>query len=399
MRSRRQRVLLLVLAVVIPVCLFQSATAQTWDAPAHSLAEKIVARAQSRSAVSLDVRNVSSLPSGGVADVRRAVENQLRALGVRLVNPEQAVDEVRLTLSENVRGYLWVAEVGHGDSWDVVMTTAAALPVPERAVLPLVLRRVPLISEPERILDVGGDPAGSLLVLDEEKVASFKLENGRWTLQESAPITHPHPWPRDLRGRLVRRPDGSFAAYLPGVQCSGTVHPQLTATCAENDDPWPLATDPPVNAFFGAARNFFNGTLVAQAGDAHLPPFFSAAMLSPGATWAVAAQDGTARLVGARGELLATMPGWGSDLAMVRSNCGAGTQLLATRAGDYGLPDAVQVYEFVNREAEEAGLPVEFSGPVAALWPAPDSTSAAVVAHNLKTGHYEAFTLSIACGR
>ena len=82
MSSLSQRVFL---ASFIALVLAIPAAAQEWDAPAREMAEKIIARAQSRSGLSLTVKNISSLPPARAAEVQRALESALRSRGVSLV--------------------------------------------------------------------------------------------------------------------------------------------------------------------------------------------------------------------------------------------------------------------------------------------------------------------------
>ena len=373
--------------------------AQVPPQSAQEFADKIVAHVQSRSAVTLTTKNISSLSSAAAADAQRIIESQLRARGVRLVEADRAVEEIRITFSENARGYLWIAEIGHGDSWEVVMLPVAGTGVGQ-ASSQLVLRRVSLISQAEPILDVDGDERSGLLVLSADRLTLYAMQNGRWTPGATAAITHQRPFPRDLRGRVVLSRDGSYIARLPGILCSGATQPQLTANCQETDDPWPLNFDPPMSGFFNAARNYFTGALV-PAQEAKLPPFYAAAALvqPAGVTWLFSGVDGVTRLVGSMG-LVGSIPNWGSDLTVLRSNCGSGTQAIASRATDFNSLDALQAYEFANGQPSEAGAPLEFAGPITALWPvASDSTRAVAVARNLKTGMYEAFSISIACSR
>lgn len=402
MPSRSQPVFfLLPLALLVALSLTIPAAAQQWDEPARELAEKIVARTQSRTALSLTVKNISSLPQSRVAEVERALESELRRRGVSLAVPEQAMEQARVTLSENTAGYLWVAEVGHDDSWDVVMVQTL-LPAPAaQPPAALVLRRTLLWSQPEPMLDViaGGD--GGLMVLGRDSVSLYRVQDRKGQLAAAVPLTHSLPWPRDLRGRLVLQAEGSFRAYLPGVQCSGAMQPQLNLACLESDDPWLLS--PEVNAFFTSHRNFFTGAVKlarsSEAGD--LGAFYSAATFPQGERgfWIVAFTSGAARLINAQGQAVTTFPGWGSDLAGIASDCGSGWMVLATRAADSTLPDLLAAYEIVNRDAVQAASPLEFAGPITALWSAADSRSATVIAHNLKTGNYEAFSVSVACGR
>jgi len=373
--------------------------AQVQTQPAQGFADKIVARVQSRSAVTLTIKNISSLSNAAVADAQHIIEAQLRARGVRLVEPDRAVEEARITFSENSRGYLWVAEIGHDESWDVVMMPVAAA-TSERGSSTFVLRRVPMIAQPEPILDVDGDERSGLLVLSGDRLTLHSSQSGRRTAGQNVAIMHQHPFPRDLRGRVVLSRDGSYVAHLPGVVCNGVTQPQLTANCQETDDPWPLSFDPPMSGFFGASRNFFTGALV-PAQEGKLPPFYTATSLvqPTGVTWLFSGVDGVTRLVGMTG-LVGSIPGWGSDLAVLRSNCGSGTQVIVSRASDLNAPDGIQAYEVLNREPSEAGVPLEFAGPITALWTvASDASRATAVARNLKTGVYEAFSISVACSR
>ena len=402
MPSRSQRVFFfLSVAILVVFALTTPAAAQQWDAPARELAEKIIAHAQSSSSLSVTVRNVSSLPSARVAEVQRALESELRRRGVGLVGPERAIDQARVTLSENASGYLWAAEVGHDDSWEVVMVRVPAPASGEHAPAALTLRRAQLWSQPELMLDVVSTADGGLLVLGRDAVSLYRVQDRKWQLAGAAPLTHSRPWPRDLRGRLVIETGGSFRAYLPGVQCAGSIQPQLSVTCQPSDDPWPVSPD--VYAFFSGSRNVFTGAVkLARGGEAgDLGPFYSAAMFPQGERgfWIVAFTDGSAKLINAQGQVVTAFNGWGSDVAGIASDCGSGWQVLATRATDRTLPDSLRAYEIVNRDAVEAAPALEFAGPITALWSAADGRSATAISHNLKTGDYEAFSVSAVCSR
>jgi hypothetical protein len=389
------------LAVLVALALTSRAAAQQWDAPARELAEKIMAHAQSRSSLSLTVKNLSSLPPARMAEVQHAIESELRRRGVGLVEADRAIDQARVTLSENTTGYLWIAEIGHDDSWEVVMVPVPAPASAERAPAALTLRRTTLWSQPEPMLDVASAADGGLLVLGSDTLSLYRVQDRKWQVAGVAPLAHPRPWPRDLRGRLVLETSGSLRAYLPGVQCAGSIQPQLSVTCQASDDPWPLS--PEVYAFFSGSRNFFTGAVKlargGQAGD--LGPFYSAAMFPQGERgfWIVAFTDGNAKLINAQGQVGTAFTSWGSDVAGVASDCGSGWQVLATRATDRTLPDALTAYEIVNREAVEAAPALEFAGPVTALWSVADGRSATAISHNLRTGDYEAFSVSAVCSR
>jgi len=394
------------LLAFLPVFLSIAAMAQNWAAPARELAEKIVAHVQARSAVTVSLRNLSSMTQSDAAQVRRAIETELRTKGVQLVGADRAVDEVRLTLSENAGGYVWVAEIGHGDSWDVVVTEMAVPSVPDRSGPSISIRKTLVWTQSNPMLDFATSdvPGGAaLLVLEAERVVLYRLAGGRWSLESYAPVTHSQPFPRDLRGRIVLQRDGGFTAYLPGVQCAGSTQPHLVTLCSENDNAWPVGSNADgLHAIFNWSRDYFTGVLVPGLGPlTKLPPFYSAAAIQErGATlWLFTLVDGSTRLVSAKGENLGVIGGSGSDLASVRGECSPDSLVLTTRAGDSTRPDAVQAYQMTNGEPVEAGPSAEFAGPLLSMWTTPEGNAVMAVSRNLKTKQYEAFTLTIACGR
>src|SRR2546427_441509 len=156
------------------------------------------------------------------------------------------------------------------------------------------------------------------------------------------------------------------------------------------------------------SRNFFTGQLYGENGwRAKVEPFYSAAFVRTNETIHVGL-DGRARLYDADAKPLATFSGWGSDLTTIKTNCGSSWQVLATRAGDWTEPDAIQAYEIHEREVVAVSGPVNLPGPVMSLGPeTPPSFGepkgprggAIAVVRNLKTGRDEAYQLSISCGR
>src|SRR5579864_5824234 len=81
--------------------------ATDWRAPEEQLARKIAA-ATGPGAAALDLLNRSSLSRTDVEEIRRGLLSELATLGVRLVNADQAAATVQITLSENLRDYVWV---------------------------------------------------------------------------------------------------------------------------------------------------------------------------------------------------------------------------------------------------------------------------------------------------
>ena len=389
------------------------AAAADWNQPEQELARKIVA-ATGPGAVAWTVENRSSLGRRESDIVTNGLHAALEAAGVRLVMPEQAAATVSVVLSENQSAYVWVAEIHQGASdLTVVMvsTPRAAGPVVSHDSAPMTLRKIPLWSQESRILDVSvleeNVTPTQIAVLDAEKIALYRLRGGKWQQEQSLPLTHTRPWPRDLRGRLVPAKDHLLDAYLPGVVCRTAGSP-LSMSCHESDDPWPLVVAPlrsgtalnvaPMGGFFAPSRNFFTGALAPGVGKfTTLPKFYSAAFIPRDkyVLWLFATVDGQLHMVDGVSDL-AARPGWGSDLTSVKTSCGAGWQVLATAVSDQG-GDSVRAYEFPDRDAVPVSAAVEVRGEVTALWTESKGDTALAIVRNQENGEYDAFRLAMAC--
>ena len=391
-------VLVLALAVSPPLHCWQAAP--NWNEAAADLVGKAMERAGRPSAISLDLRNSSSLSSAEAYDVRRAINSQLSARSIRVVKPEQALTDVRVTLSENASGLLWIAEILSGTKRDVVMTEVAhSEPTAASQVSPaLTLLKDQVWSQFEPILDFAlfGDHRSRLLVLDPRTISLYRLKDSRWNLEQSQPIPRSSALPADVRGRLLLLRDQKFEAFIPGQHCSGSADGSLTLECRQADDPWPLAGENSPRAFFSHTRNFFTGVFTGSSATKSSAPFFSAANVQSGGreVWVFAGTDGRFRQADlAESDLRVS---WGSSVAGIKSGCGGGWQILASGASDWTQRDLLQGFELTQGTTPVTSA-VEVPGPVTTLWAAADGASAAVVARNLGTGKYEAFSFSIGC--
>jgi hypothetical protein len=419
--------------LVFPILLLfsvPSATAQGQNRASAEvqLAAKIVAVTGARTMM-LEVSNRSSLDALSVDDIRRELLTRLAAVGARFVQGEQTLATVRVSLSENPRDYVWVAEIHQSPtpapnqsanevSSGETSVVMASWPRPEvRAVEPavaaMVLHKTLLWAQPERILDVAivtRNPEGNpthMLVLDSKGVEFYRLQDDRWQVEQVLAVAHSRPWPQDWRGKLELRKDHLFDAYLPGVFCRSTATPPLEMTCHDSDDAWPIGTRQfNLSATFVASRNYFSGALAPGAGkQMTTAPFYSAAAFPRGEStlWLFAAVNGQVHLLdGATDQVLERL-GWGSDIAAARSGCGSGWQVLAT--GDGEEPDdTVRAFEVPGREPVAASAALEVGGKVTGLWSETGGTesggsSAVAVVHNSNTGGYEALRLTVTCGR
>ncbi len=394
------------------VCSAQNQDSDKVDRAVKYIAEKICAAAGDHASVVLEVRNLSTLSAAEVGGVRRSLEGELRNRGARLAAALPADADVRVTLSENLLDYLWVAEIHHGDAQQTAMITVprarqGAQPNPAPA---LTLQKQLVWQQSGPMLDFVQPPAAPdgmprLVVLEPERIALYSFVQSGWQFQEAAAISHQHFWPRDLRGRLNLRED-SFDAELPGVSCQGIVRRNLSIQCEETnaDDEWPLDAggEERGSAPYSRTRNYFTGLVTAYGrGEEKLPPFFSAAVMkSPEATrWILTGLDGFARLYEKSVVPPVVFSGWGSEIVAVGSGCGTGWQVLVTRPGDWTQLDSLTAYEIEDGLALAVSQPLELTGPVTALWPTTDGKGANAVVHNLKTGQYETYSISITCSR
>lgn len=403
-----------------------SASAGEWNGPSQLLARKIVA-VTGPGAVAVTVENRSSLAKQDVDAVGGLVRMELETLGARPATLEQAAAAVAVTLSENPQFYVWVAEIRQGArEASVVMVSIARGDESgfEREAMPLGLRRIPLWAQEDRILDVlviEEDAAPrQIAVLDGDRVAIYRLKNGKWQPEQSLGITHGRPWPQDLRGRVLAAgtKDHLLEVFLPGVFCQSTSSLPLALNCRESDDPWPLAAKsangfapsggapaiPPLGGFYSATRNFFTGALTPGVGKlTTVDKFYSAAPLPRESyvLWLFAATDGEMHLVDGITDQVAKL-GWGSDVASLKSACGAGRQVLATSAAEHGAgndTDSVRAYEIADRDPVPVSTALDFSGEVTALWTEAKGESAIAIVRNRETGDYEAFRLAVDCSR
>jgi hypothetical protein len=382
------------------------AWAADWRRSETQLAEKIAA-ITGPGVVALDVANHSSLSASEVEAIRNGLTEALSNSGVRISEPDQAAGTVRVTFSESLQNYVWVAEIQQGTN--AVGVAIIDTPRPDSAVnqqpaFPLTLRATQLVSQPYPILDVAvleGNPR-RMLVLGENAVTVYEFKDGHWLQGQSLAVNHDRPFPRDVRGRIVLRKDHLFDAYLPGLICRSSYASPLALNCLHSDDPWPLQTDDfGVSGFFAPARNFFTGALVPGVGrQKSAPAFYSAAALPRGkyALWIFSGVDGQLHLLDGMNDQIEANIHWGSDLAGVHATCRQDWQVLAIPAGG-GPEDSVQAFEFADREPAAVSQALQFDGTITALWTARTGDSVTVVFRDSETGNYEAVQFTLTCGQ
>jgi hypothetical protein len=416
---RASRVELLLATLLLSL----SALAADWSVPEQQLARKIVA-VTGPGTVALTFENRSSLGRRDSDIVQNGLRSALEQAGIHFVKPEQAGASITISLSENFSSYVWVAEIHQSAAESAVVMVSAARSgrfAASRDSMPITLSKNLLWTQSERILDVtileeSATPT-RIAVLSPENVSFYRWAGGKWQGEQVLPISHSKPWPLDLRGRLVLTKDRLLDAYLPSVVCHSNAGGTLAMNCREGDDPWPISqawmfsvtstspgmssgpAAPNLSAFFASTRNFFTGVVTPAIGKLGTAPKFYSAAFVPReryALWIFAGVDGKVHLVDGINDQSSLLD-WGSDIATLKTSCGAGWQVLAastTRDGDF-----IRAYEFPDRDPVAVSPTMEFDGAVSGLWTESRGDSAILVVNNRETGSYGAYRLGVACNQ
>ena len=411
-------------AAAMLLCWAPASHAASWEQPASELARQIAGLAGPGPA-RLTIRNESSLAGGEIPQIRKLLERDLRGFGV-LTGGSESATLIRVTLSENSQGGLWVAEVVEGTE-----TRVAMLPVTLDVAAAasgggsLTLRRTLVIREAEPVLDAQLFSVGTLqrlVVLETDRILTYTRGTAAlastdnvspWVEDQHFAIAHTWPYPRDMRGELVASQDHLFDAYLPGVECSGTnTGAEIAVACGDSDDPWvvtgPVALGgsalPAQKAFYNAMRDSFTGVLAPGFGM-EMPPFYEASDIArpTGTAMLLNTVDGRVMLV--ENNTLKPVSGtndWGSDFAVIRSDCGTGVQVLVSGTGAAASEDSLRAYEITGREAVAVSAPLAVEGTVTAIHSAQRGTTgvadgAMVIVRRDAPLRYEVWNASAFC--
>ena len=395
---------------------FAAASEADWDQPAAALADQVAAIVGPGQAT-LTLRNLSSIAGANLPAIRALLEKDLKAHGVLIAATESA-NSIRITLSQNDRERLWVAEITEGNESRVVMVPAGPNGPQAQAIadyMTLRRERLPMLSDPsmEPVMATL-ETNSSLILLRPEAIDLSIFGAGGWQHQRDVPLNERRQLSRDSRGILLGAPDGnSFTAFAGQAECSGTYTPSATTPtlpadgwtirCHASDEPWPIvqSNDPAhpitLKAFYNAARDFYTGVITPSLG-VDLPPFYSAALLqrANGTAFLIGGIDGQVQVVDT--SQLKTVSGtrdWGSDFAVLKSGCGSGAQVIASGSGE-APADSLRAYELPAQEAIPASAPLPMNGAVTALWPAPDGKSL-LAAVRQPSGDYEVDRVTAQC--
>ena len=380
-----------------------------WSDGVKALAAKIAAAAKSARAISLEIKNISSLGPSDVEGIRKALEAELTNRGLR---PGSSSVQVEVTLSENVESYIWVAEIRRGDDRRTAVASVEKGRTPNTTVTrqSVVLHRDLEWQQSRPIMDflipdVSPDGRPLMFVLEPRQIVSYHFEGGSWQSSGAFQISVPDHRPRDLRG-LIDLVEDLFSFQMSDVRCDGGARRYFELTCSKNSWPaWPVNAggEERGSVTMVQDRNYFGGDLAVYGEiDVTAPPFFSVAVMNhrDWADWILAELDGKSRLYENSSKPAAEYAGWGDEIVSIATGCGTDWEVLVSGRGDWTESDYLQAYG-TRHSASPLAIsdPVEFPGPIMALWPSLDGKAARVVSKNLQTGMYEASKVTVTCSQ
>jgi hypothetical protein len=284
-----------------------------------------------------------------------------RSLQRRLRNAKSV--EITATLSQNLKGYLLIAEM-HRENENIIEMASVARPISvQEAAAGFRLERRLLWEQETPILDivVVND---QMLVLDTVGVARYEQHDSKW--QEAEAVALDIPPVRDARGRLTVT-ENSVTVEATGVTCRGTWKP----TIIECQPGGP----------FTAGRN-----TIEEAG---WQPYFTHAEI--GGDHVVTAGDGRTYMYDATRKQISVSDVW-SDFALVATSC-ANTKIIAA----HSATNSLAIFDLVNHGLVRVSDAMEVPGPVTAIWPS--GSAALAVVRNKDTNRYEAYSIAVDCGR
>jgi hypothetical protein len=161
--------------------------------------------------------------------------------------------------------------------------------------------------------------------------------------------------------------ENSLLAEAAGVACRGTWKPAVTVECQPGGR-------------FTAGRNTID--------EPGWQPYFARAEI--GGEEVVGAADGRIYVYDGARKQLNVSDVW-SDFALVASSCTGAKIIGASATG------SVAIFDLVNHGPVRVSDSMEVPGPVTAMWPA--GNTALAVVRNKDTNRYEAFSITVDCGR
>lgn len=371
----------------------QASDASSLEDAARALARRVAAALRGAQ-VTCEAQNRSSLDAAEFASVSAAFADELQRQGIKVVSADSETS-VAMTVTQSPTQYVAVAQIQRKENPETLLETLGSVKgLTEAATtFSLELRRELLFSQDTPILDVFFDAdSTTAFALAPQEISSYTRQSDHWALSSSERLPRHQAPARSERGLFGFGIDMASAEFsneicqvyfLPDVKPKGW-HCEKDATGMRVRGVSSESSDAEKRGPWQSAAQFEADGKILRV---------------------IIGQDGLARLYDDGSEPVATFSGWGSEIAALHSGCGSGWQLLVTSTTDWTKPDAIQAVEVRDRRAVPVTAPMEFPGPIVALHtpgartvdPTTPTAQAFAVNHNLQTGRYDAYLLSINC--
>jgi hypothetical protein len=326
---------------------FFSALAIMMASEGEDAVRRLASRLPGKGPYSVIWQNVSTIPAEDVERLKKTLEASVD------LQPAGGAQELKITFSENLRGYLLIAQGLEGKVW------IESWPKPPSKLEKPTFRlaRTVIWEQPSPILDVAvsGD---EVYVLEPMRIT------GR-NIKPPVGLTLPRPMPRDPRGRIDVTGTDYIRVLLPGVRCTG---PLQKLSCVIAKEPWIVA-----------GRNYFDGPRGR---------YYTAAE-SGGAVFQ-AETDGRTRIYSGGGDAARVLEGWGSEIITLESGCGIHV-LASLETGQ------LQAFQYTAGNVHATTVPLVLDGVVTAIWPSEKKNQVTVIVNNRTTGNYEASRVAVLC--
>jgi hypothetical protein len=355
----------------------------------RALARK-VATALHGGVVSLAQQNLSSLHGTEFSHLNDVFQEELQNHGVKIL-PNQSGVKVVFTVASSLNGYMGVAQIERGDTSTTEMEPLgrAADFSPREVTSAIALHKEFLFAQESLIVDVAFSSVEKYAIaLGPQEIYSYELKGERWEPAGFQRLPTHSPLSRELRGVYYFGVDTN-AVYLPGELCRISFNEHKGWSCEPFREHMPVRSVDP-DSLLGKKAPWISATRFEVDGAMQV---------------IVTGKDGLARLYRDGAEPLATITDWGSEISSVKSGCGTGWQILATAKNDWAAADTIQAFEIKDHAPRVVSQAVDFGGPVIALhnpssWNSVDrfdARDAVAIVHNLQTGRYEVYRLTVAC--
>ena len=323
------------------------AMSATLEDSARELALKVAATLPPQGVVAVEVQNVSTLTPKEVDRISQTFSGALRDSGFNL--DHDAAIHVSVVLSENVKGFLWSAEISRGEASRVILIVVPSdlQNRPTASSMPIVVRGEKFWEGPQRILDAAE-------IMSAKEGATLLL------LEPDGLVVHN----KDKPGFKIEIPEAQAATRMP----SGSVQGESACRLLE----FSLCVVVTLNSHVCTVA--LETRKVGECHSEDTPSAHDFLQLRPTAQ---------------------TFPRGRGEFTEKFGLCGAQVRF-ATGTGDYTQLDSVQAIEEQRSSLVPLSDELSFPGPVMALH-VTDRVPTAIV-RNLQTGNYEAYRISATCG-